>query len=249
MANFENDQGHPKDQNIRPEETVSFERNQEAKPDDPDFADILVPYGTHSAAEAIVPTRRDFAPVDDGFIDVLAARIARILNETQEARTSPATVSAEQASVEPFAGAAAPLHVEDTKSSWDGSESRDDVMTNYGPTSHIAAGATVSGGVHDYGDGEVRIGGKFTPDKLTCGDLTILAGAYVRGDIYASGLVRIYGKVEETEILAQGIEVYETAEINGGSLKSETIGIEVGAQISGTITTRTLRNQQTTERE
>ena len=118
----------------------------------------------------------------------------------------------------------------------------DPTVEKAAPVSHIAAGATVSGGIHDYGDGEVCVGGKFTPEKLTCGDLTILAGASVRGDIYASGLVKIFGNVDEIAILAKAIEIYDGAVVTGGNLKSETIGIQVGAHISAAITSMTMRN-------
>jgi cytoskeletal protein CcmA (bactofilin family) len=109
--------------------------------------------------------------------------------------------------------------------------------------SHIFAGAKIIGGMHDYGDGAVSVAGIFTPDKLSCRDLTILDGATVGGDIYASGVVKIYGRVKAAMILAGDIEIYNTAHINGGSLKAETIGMQIGAQVSTNMTTNTMRNE------
>jgi cytoskeletal protein CcmA (bactofilin family) len=200
--------------------------------------------GQRSEEGQRAPEKDYGAPLlSETFVEQLALRIANILNEAHHAKNilpAPAEpVAYERATVaEAYAQAAQAPSTADPAE-----DAEADVPEQNGaPVSHIAAGATVSGGIHDYGDGAVCVGGKFTPEKLTCGDLTILAGASVRGDIYSSGLVKIFGNVDETQILAKAIELYDGAEVNGGSLKSETIGIQVGAHISGAITTRTMRN-------
>jgi cytoskeletal protein CcmA (bactofilin family) len=116
-----------------------------------------------------------------------------------------------------------------------------------GKGSHIDIGATITGGVHDYGDGAVSIGGKFSPEKITCGDLRILRNAVVTGDISSSGTVHIDGTVTDSQISAKEILIYANADVTGGSMKADTVGIQVGAQLATNLTTKTMRNEPESE--